>query len=51
MRKPRQRLTAHAPTEFAMIPGAALVKIAAKSTSRESYVREFKAALDGFLAK
>jgi len=42
---------AHAEALAAMIPRAALVKITSKSTSRESYVREFRAALDGFLTK
>jgi pimeloyl-ACP methyl ester carboxylesterase len=42
---------AHAEALAAMIPRAALVKITSKSTSRGSYVREFRAALDGFLTK
>jgi pimeloyl-ACP methyl ester carboxylesterase len=40
---------AHADALAAMIPRATLVKITAKSVSREAYVRDFKAALDGFL--
>jgi pimeloyl-ACP methyl ester carboxylesterase len=42
---------AHAEALAAMIPRAALVKITSKSASRESYVREFRGALDGFLTK
>jgi pimeloyl-ACP methyl ester carboxylesterase len=40
---------AHAEALTALIPDAKLVKITAKSASREAYVREFRAALDGFL--
>jgi pimeloyl-ACP methyl ester carboxylesterase len=41
---------AHADALAAMIPRATLVKITAKSISRAAYVREFRSALDGFLA-
>ena len=40
---------AHAEALAAMIPHATLVKITAKSVSREAYVRDFRAALDRFL--
>jgi pimeloyl-ACP methyl ester carboxylesterase len=40
---------AHAEALAAMIPRATLIKITAKSVSREAYVREFKSALDRFL--
>jgi pimeloyl-ACP methyl ester carboxylesterase len=40
---------AHAEALAAMIPQARLVKISAKSDSREAYLRDFRAALDRFL--
>lgn len=39
----------HADALAAMIPRAKLVKITAKSASREAYVRDLRTALDGFL--
>jgi pimeloyl-ACP methyl ester carboxylesterase len=41
----------HAEALAEMIPRAVLVKITSKSASRESYVREFKAALRSFLER
>jgi pimeloyl-ACP methyl ester carboxylesterase len=41
---------AYAEALAAMLPRASLIKITSKSASRESYVREFRAALEGFLA-